>query len=97
MIAMLSERLFYLAGVYSLPPSQESLDKFGHLVNKWYDLPWWPFPRTGPRGLEPNFLFCAFISIIVFLYVAEVSTRFFDTPSVQVSSWVYKRLKKMRI
>jgi len=96
MIGILSERLFWLAGVYKFPPSPDSLAKFGHLYNRWFDASWWPFPDAGPRGMEPNFLFCAVTSIVVFLYIAELGTKMFDTPSVQLARWAWVKSKGMR-
>jgi hypothetical protein len=91
MIAIFSERLFWLTGVWKVEGrGQEDIDKFGHLFRKWYDASWWPFSDQGLYGLEPNYLFCAFSSIIVFLYVAEVGTKLFDTPSFHLSRWLYK-------
>ncbi|KAH8896560.1 hypothetical protein GQ53DRAFT_778610 [Thozetella sp. PMI_491] len=94
LISVISEPLFWLTGVYSRQDPTEiesALDLF-HLNNKWADLPFWPFRDVGPYGLEPNFFFCAFTSLIFFLYLAELGTRVFDTPSVKAANWVYTRL-----
>ena len=100
MIGLLSERLFWLTGVWkeadAFHRGQDNVDKFGHLHNKWHDAKWWPFPDGGTSGLEPNFLFCAVISIVVFLYVAELGTKLFDNPSVVVSRWMYEKSKKLK-
>jgi hypothetical protein len=100
MIGLLSERLFWLTGVWSGDQiafkGQDQMDKFGHLQNKWRDASWWPFPAGGKAGLEPNFLFCAVISLVVFLYVAELGTKIFDTPSVTASRWVHEKSKKLK-
>jgi len=95
LIGIFSERLFYLTGVKT-PGDQILQEKFGHLVNKWHDASWWPFPDGGPYGLEPNFLFCVFVSVPIFLYVAEVATRLFDERSATVAAWTYKKLKSLR-
>lgn len=92
LIAIFSERLLYLTGAKAIPDAkQEAL--FGHLVNKWLNLWWWPFPKGGPDGLEPNFLFCLVVSVMIFLYFAELGTKAFDAPSVKFSRWCYTKLK----
>lgn len=96
MIGLLSERLFYLTGVKKGPLDPDAQAKFGHLLNKWYDASWFPFTNDGLYGLEPNFLFCCAVSIPIFLYIAELGTKIFDTPSVRVSRWVYGRFFKAR-
>lgn len=100
MIGLLSERLFWLTGVWKdadpIYRGQENIDKFGHLHNQWHDAWWWPFQDGGPSGMEPNFLFCAFISTIVFMYVAELGTKLFDEPSNTASRWVYEKSKKLK-
>jgi len=97
MIGILGERLFYLAGVKKLPPLEPEAEiKFGHLVNRWHDASWWPFSDQGPYGMEPNFLFCQVLCVICFLYVAELSTKVFDVPSVKFSRSVYGWIKKNR-
>lgn len=93
---MFSERLFYLSGVKKGLLDEDAMAKFGHLLNKWYDASWFPFTDKGLYGMEPNFLFCCAISIPVFLYVAELGTKIFDTPSVRVSRWVYLRFFKAK-
>jgi hypothetical protein len=97
LINIISERLFWVTGVYSQQDwgTIMSAAKFSHLNNWWYDMPWWPFPGTGPYGLEPNFFFCAFVSLPIFVYLAEMCTKLFDTPSVQVANWVYAKAKMM--
>jgi len=75
---------------------QDNIDKFGHLHNKWHDAAWWPFSDAGPSGLEPNFVFCSVVSVVVFLYVAELGTKLFDTPSVTASRWAWEKSKKLR-
>ncbi|KAK7981506.1 Acyltransferase 3 [Apiospora saccharicola] len=106
LIGLYSERLFYLTGVKRGPLSDEEAAKFGHLMNRWRDSPqWWPFPRHPtpsavdvlqpyPYGLEPEFLLCVVLSVPVFLYAAELGTKAFDEPSVRISRWAYRRLKR---
>lgn len=94
MIALLAERLFYLVGLKE-PQFDDQKIIFGPYYNKWHDASWWPLPDGGPMGLEPNFWFCVVICIPTFLYVAEVGTRLFDTPSVKMSKWAWQKLKSM--
>lgn len=100
MIGLVSERLFWLTGVWKEADvffgDEENYKKFGHLHNKWLNSDWFPFSAEGPMGLEPNFLFCVAISVVVFMYVAELGTKAFDTPSVAVSRWAYKKSKELR-
>jgi hypothetical protein len=94
MIGLVSERLFYLTGVKS-PENEEQAARFGHLQNKWKDSSLWPFPDGGPPGLEPNFLFCSVLSIITFLYVAELGTKMWDVPSTKFSAWAWKKIRTL--
>jgi len=94
MIGLLSERLFILTGVKA-PEGESGEEKFGHLTDRWINSPIWPFggKEGWPKGLEPNFWFCVVISLPVFLYVAEVGTRTFDTPSVKIARWVDGKMR----
>lgn len=87
---------FFLAGLYYLAgvKKPQDGDTWASLWLQWYDASWFPFTNHGPIGLEPNFLFCAAISITIFLYVAELGTKFLDAPSVRMSKWVYLRYFK---
>lgn len=93
MIAFFSERLFYLTGVKKIM-DEGAVSMFGAIGNKWYDASWFPFTDQGPYGLEPNYVFCIVLSIVVFLYVAELGTKCIETPSVRFSRWVYGRYFK---
>lgn len=93
MIGLLSERLFFLTGTKGSNVTPDAQQKFGHLSERWSSAPWWPFSPGGPKALEPNFLVCVAISIPIFIYVAEVGTRIFDTPSVTVSNWAWRRFR----
>lgn len=95
LIGIFSERLFYLTGV-STPVLESQWERVGPIVNKWHDASWWPLPDGGPAGLEPNFLFCVALSIPLFMYMAELGTKLFDTPSVSMSRGAYGMLKAMR-
>lgn len=93
MIAFFSERLFYLTGV-KRPMDEGAVSMFGSIENKWYDASWFPFTDQGPYGLEPNYLFCLALSIVIFLYVAELGVKSIEVPSVRFSRWVYCRYFK---
>lgn len=90
MIGFFSERLFYLTGVKK-PMDEGAISLFGPIGNKWYDANWFLFTDQGPYGLEPNFLFCVVMSLVVFLYVAELGYKTFEIPSVRFSRWIYSR------
>ena len=92
MIGILSERLFYLVGLKQALSDVE-IQNFAHLTNKRRDASWWPFSPGGTPGFEPNFLVCVAISVPVFLYVAELGTKFFDAPSVHFARWAYNKMK----
>jgi len=89
MMGLLSSRLFYLTGVQK----PEMGGRFGMMAGRWSGERWWPLPDVGLYGLEPNFMFCAVTSILVFLYIAEIGTKMFDTPSVRISRCVWMKLK----
>ncbi|CAN8101309.1 unnamed protein product [Discula destructiva] len=95
MLGLFSERLFYLAAVKE-PMDESAQALFGHLSRKWYDASWFPFSDSGPYGLEPNYLFCVAVSVVAFLYVAEIGTKVLDQPSVVLSRWVYLRFLKAK-
>lgn len=95
MIGFFSERLFYLTGVKK-SMDEGAVSLFGSIANKWYDASWFPFTDQGPYGLEPNYLFCLALSIVVFLYVAELGAKSMEAPSVRFSRWVYCRHFKGR-
>lgn len=90
MIAIFSERLFYLTGVKQMW-KDEHREMYSAIANKWLDSPYFPFGSKGYAGLEPNFLFCVAVSIPLFLYLAEIGTRAFDTPSVTASKWLWRK------
>lgn len=90
MIAFFSERLFYLTGVKN-NMDEGAISLFGSIENKWYDASWFPFTDQGPYGLEPNYLFCLVLSIVVFLYVAELGAKSIENPSIRFSRWTYDR------
>ncbi|QIW99795.1 hypothetical protein AMS68_005313 [Peltaster fructicola] len=92
MIAYFSESLFFMTGVKEIYEEKQR-PKFGAIAGLLSDQPWWPLPKGGPAGLEPNFLFCAFVSIPVYLYVAELGTKMFDRPSIKISQAIWQRFK----
>ncbi|KAE8155102.1 acyltransferase family-domain-containing protein [Aspergillus avenaceus] len=50
-----------------------------------------PLPQIGPLGLEVNFLAPHLVLLPVTLWLAEVVTRWVDTPSVQFAQWLYRK------
>jgi peptidoglycan/LPS O-acetylase OafA/YrhL len=64
----------------------------GHIgiVPGWINL--FPMPRWGPFGLEVNFLVPQLILLPFTLWVAELATRVFDSPSVKLSQWLYDKV-----
>ncbi|PPJ55246.1 hypothetical protein CBER1_04313 [Cercospora berteroae] len=93
-IGLYSDRLFYLTGV-KIPSSDDDIQRFGHLTNKWKDSSWWILPEGGPYALEPSFIFCVLMSLPVMLYVAECGTRMFDIPGVKISRWMWTKMKSL--
>ncbi|KAM3421356.1 hypothetical protein BST61_g1753 [Cercospora zeina] len=93
-IALYSDRLFYLTGV-KIPSSDDDIKRFGHLTNKWKDSSWWFLPEGGYYSLEPSFIFCVLMSLPVMLYVAECGTRMFDIPGVKISRWMWTKMKSL--
>ena len=93
LIGLISERLFYATRVKTPSRAQavvfrawvRLLDRIPilHLLTKL---------DKGPYGLELNFLFCVVVSLPAFLYVAEISTKLVDAPTVRLSKWLYRRL-----
>lgn len=51
-----------------------------------------PLPMAGPFGLEIAFLLPHIVLLPLTLYVAEISTRMFDEPSVTFPNWLYKKV-----
>ena len=48
-----------------------------------------PIPRVGPLGLEASFLLPHLIILPFTLWLAEVTTKLCDEPSVRFSAWLY--------
>jgi hypothetical protein len=95
MIAIWSDRLFYLTGVKT-PFNDDDVVRFGHLQNRWKDASWWFLPDGGYYGLEPNFIFCVALSLPVMMWVAEIGTKAFDAPGIKISHWLWKKMKTLR-
>lgn len=49
-----------------------------------------PFPSWGPFGLEINYVAAHFILLPVTLWLADITTRLFDEPSVMFSQWLFR-------
>lgn len=50
-----------------------------------------PLPRTGPFGMEINFLIPQLILLPVSLWIAEMTTTLFDEPSIRIAAWMYRK------
>ncbi len=57
-------------------------------IPQWHNI--FPLPKTGPLGLELSFLLPHLILLPVTFYLAEITTRIFDEPSVRFPQWLYK-------
>ncbi|KAK7432169.1 hypothetical protein QQZ08_001114 [Neonectria magnoliae] len=68
----------------------------GWLVNEHVqNIPQWAnkvtVPKTSPVGLEISYLLPHIVLVPVTFGLAELVTRFIDTPSVRFASWFYKK------
>ncbi|SMQ56073.1 unnamed protein product [Zymoseptoria tritici ST99CH_3D7] len=88
-------RLYYLTGFKS-PADFDSVKYHEHLYKGLINKPWWPLPEGGPYGLEPNFLFCVVLSLMVMFYFAEIVTKLYDAPGNRLSNWLYKKVRSMK-
>jgi len=50
-----------------------------------------PIPNFGPLGLELNFLLPHLLIFPITLWMAEITTKLFDEPSVKFSQWLYRK------
>lgn len=59
------------------------------------DIPDWinllPIPNVGPLGLELSFLIPQLITLPFTLWMAELTTKFFDEPVVKSTQWFYHK------
>lgn len=93
LIGLLSERLFYATHIKQPARAQAlAFRSWVRLLDRIPILAIIPRLNKGAYGLEPNFLFCVFVSLPAFLYVAELATKLVDAPSVRLSRWAYKKL-----
>ena len=58
-------------------------------IPDWVNI--FPIPRVGPLGLELSFLLPHLILLPVTFWIAEVTTKLFDEPSLKFSQWVYSK------
>ncbi|KAH6609238.1 hard surface induced 3 sterol glycosyl transferase [Trichoderma cornu-damae] len=58
-------------------------------ISHWVDR--FCLPRSGPLGLEVSFLVPHLILLPLTLALAEAVTRWVDTPSVNLASWLYRK------
>ncbi|MCJ1444197.1 MAG: hypothetical protein MMC23_004698 [Stictis urceolatum] len=52
---------------------------------------WFPLPRVGPLGLEPAFLLPNLVLLPFTLWIAEIVTKLFDEPAVNIAQWLYRK------
>jgi len=64
-------------------------DKPRKILGPWIDA--YPLPKVGPLGLEVSFLACQLILLPFTFWLADLTTRLIDEPSVRLASWMYKR------
>jgi len=93
LITTFSVYLLFMTGIKQV--AEHEVARFGAYQDMLRKQPWWPLPEGGPAGLQPNYLFCAAISIPFFLYCAEVGTKLFDLPSVKASKWVWQKWQSL--
>lgn len=64
-----------------------SRESHGVGLPNWINV--FPMSKAGPLGFELSFLAPHLIILPVTLWLAEITTKFFDEPSVKFSQWVY--------
>ncbi|KAH8893887.1 hypothetical protein GQ53DRAFT_793378 [Thozetella sp. PMI_491] len=62
--------------------------KDGEMLGGWINA--FPIPNVGPMGLELNFLLPNIILLPFTLWMADLVTKYIDTPALKFSGWVYK-------
>ncbi|EWY91448.1 hypothetical protein FOYG_08552 [Fusarium oxysporum NRRL 32931] len=77
----IGERLYVAAGWQN----EEIMKNIPHWANKL------ALPMSGPLGLEISFLLPQLILVPLTFGLADVVTRFIDTPSVKFAAWFYKK------
>ncbi|SCO77358.1 related to hard surface induced protein 3 (sterol glycosyl transferase) [Fusarium oxysporum] len=77
----IGERFYVAAGWQN----EEIMKNIPHWANKL------ALPMSGPLGLEISFLLPQLILVPLTLGLADVVTRFIDTPSVKFAAWFYKK------
>ncbi|KAL7943130.1 acyltransferase family domain-containing protein [Trichoderma barbatum] len=80
-LSTLGDRLYMAVGW----KGDDHIQHIPHWMNKI------PLPKSGPLGLEVAFLVPQLILLPLTLLLAEVVTRWVDTPSVRLSSWLYRK------
>ncbi|KAF5678373.1 hypothetical protein FHETE_1347 [Fusarium heterosporum] len=77
----IGERLFMATGWQN----EEMMKNIPHWANKL------ALPMSGPLGLEVSFLLPQLILVPLTFGLADVATRFIDTPCVRFAAWLYKK------
>ncbi|KAM0352535.1 hypothetical protein ACHAPU_002204 [Fusarium lateritium] len=77
----LGERLFMATGWQN----EEMMKNIPHWANKL------ALPMSGPLGLEVSFLVPELILVPLTFGLADMATRFIDTPCVRFAAWLYKK------
>ncbi|KAF9785593.1 hypothetical protein IL306_005469 [Fusarium sp. DS 682] len=77
----IGERLYVAAGWQN----EEIMKNIPHWANKL------ALPMSGPLGLEISFLLPQLVLVPLTFGLADVVTRFIDTPSVKFAAWFYKK------
>lgn len=66
----------------------------GKTAARWINMV--PLPNVGPVGLEVNFLVPHLLILPITLWLAEITTKIFDQPSLQLSQWLYSKTLESR-
>ncbi|RKF81906.1 hypothetical protein GcC1_020002 [Golovinomyces cichoracearum] len=77
----LSDRVYLAAGW----TRTENVDG----LKSWMNI--YPISSAGPLGLELRFIIPHLIILPITLWLAEITTKLFDEPSVRISHWAYQK------
>ena len=78
-IWLFGDRLYAAVGF----PSKEHYQHIPNWINRV------PLPKSGPMGLEINFLLCQVILLPVTVLFADLATKGLDKPSANFAAWLY--------
>ncbi|KAK0702120.1 acyltransferase 3 [Lasiosphaeria miniovina] len=85
LLGAVGDRIFHAVGWV------RSFDDSDKMLANWVNL--FPLPRIGPMGLELSFLLPQIFFLPFTLWVADVTTRAVDEPSVRFAAWLFKRIQ----